>query len=178
MMLGFLAVSLYLAVIFLFKPLDPQPAFKQLTFQQSDVPISAPPHSETTIFLETPPSQNLSVVATAVFVAGEIDSSYGLIFKAQDGRLLKIGLSPTGQAMILNGDTAVLPWQPWPHVHQEDIANELWVDIIHDQMIIRLNQELLWRGEIEPGSYEVGLFAQSFGTTAQYTFSEIQQFTD
>lgn len=124
-----------------------------------------------------PPAYTLRL--TAARSSGETDSAYGLAIGKAD-EMLVIAVSPLGYVNIEQGGKPILPWQTWPHVRTGEQSNEIWLDVrpsgIMSQLTVRLNRELLWSGELELSSTEIGLAAESFGETAVINFQRLELF--
>ena len=88
-----------------------------------------------------------------------------------------MAISPLGYVLVQQGDTAVLPWQPWPHVRLEESPNEIWIDIQGEEITVRINRELLWQGVHSLPTRNLGLFGENFGETAVYTFPSLEIFS-
>jgi hypothetical protein len=126
-----------------------------------------PPNSRQTIPLpESFPPTNYSLRLTAVPQSGDPDVGYGLAI-GDGAAQVRVLLSPLGYALVEVGETAVLPWQPWPHVRTGGAANELWLDVGgvagNGRLAIRVNRELLWQGPIGDLTGVVGLVLEGYG---------------
>ncbi len=130
--------------------------------------IPAAAHTLTSLD-ESLPATNYSVRLTAAYQSGETDIGYGLRL-GDAGRGLRVKVSPLGYAQVMVGATAVLPWQPWPHVHTGATPNEIWVNVGgvegNGRVAVRLNRELLWAGPARLVAGPVGLVGESYGETA------------
>jgi hypothetical protein len=138
-----------------------------------------PPGSRQTIPLaESFPESNYSLRLTAVHQSGEPDAAYGLALGDGAARVL---LSPLGYALVEVGETAVLPWQPWPHVGSGDAANELWLDVGgvagNGRLAIRVNRELLWQGPIGDQTGLVSLLLEGYGGETAVVDFNLEWFT-
>ncbi len=109
------------------------------------------------------PPNAFSVRLDTTHASGEPDVVYGLAV----GQFW-IGVSPLGYVAVLDGETAVLPLQPWPHVTTTE--NEIWVDAQGGTATIRVNGELLWKGELTIQDSQIGVWGQSWGATAVIHF--------
>lgn len=146
--------------------LDPKPNGAwagELPFPAQTIPS----HSRQTIPLaESFPPTGYSLRLTAVHQSGELDVGYGLALGAGAAQV-RVLLSPLGYVMVGQGETAVLPWQPWPHARSGDAANELWLDVGgaagDGRLAIRVNRELLWQGPIGDLTGLVGLVMEGYG---------------
>lgn len=137
------------------------------------------PDSRQTIPLpESFPESNYSLRLTAVHQSGDPDVGYGLALG--DGAV-RVLLSPLGYALVEVGETAVLPWQPWPHVRSGDAANELWLDVGgvagNGRLAIRLNRELLWQGPIGDLTGLVELVMEGYGGGTAVVDFNLEWFT-
>jgi hypothetical protein len=116
---------------------------------------------------------------TAAHVDGEQDSSYGLAIGERDDPFI-VAVSPLGYVTIEHKGSAILPWQPWPHVKTGNQPNEIWLDVrpmdTASQVTVRLNRELLWSGEIALSGSEPGLVVESFGGPTTADFSRLELF--
>ncbi len=112
------------------------------------------------------PAGDFSVQLETNHASGEQDVVYGLAIGQ-----LRVGVSPLGYVAVQDGETAVLPLQPWPHVTAA--ANEIWVDVRENTITIRINRELLWEGELTRQGNQFGVWGQSWGETAVIHFPTI-----
>lgn len=122
---------------------------------------------------------------TAAHAGGEVDSGYGLAL-GDDERTLVVAVSPVGYLSIWEQDAQgntrvdILPWQPWPHVHGDRAANEIWIDVEPSgelaALTVRLNRELLWQGMRPAPGPRAGLWAGSFGGAAEFDFQRLERF--
>jgi hypothetical protein len=110
-----------------------------------------------------------SVRLTGIFINGETDSGYGLVLGKKER--IFIAVSPLGEAAVWQsspvGKTDYhVPWQPWPHVRQGSVPNEIWVDVEdlgpNLQVTARINRELIWRGPVEGITPEAALWLAAF----------------
>jgi hypothetical protein len=121
----------------------------------------------------------------AAHAGGELDSAFGLVVGDPDQALI-VAVSPLGYASIWERNasgtqTAVrLPWQPWPHVATGQTANEIWVNLFpdgdHDQIVVRINRELLWAGQVPALGRSVGTWAATYGNSATIDFQRLVRF--
>jgi hypothetical protein len=117
--------------------------------------------------------------------AGSLDSAYGLAIGDRTDSII-ITVSPTGYLAVerrLAADRSqpktmqILGWQPWPHVRKHMDQNEIWVEIVDDDITtIRINRELLWNQEIPVKGSKVGLFGQSFSESAMIEFQTMEYY--
>ena len=138
---------------------DPHPV-GVLAWEQTLFPITAPAHGGRVVWLDEGVNEPFSVRLTAVFTNGNHDSRYGLLL-GDKANPLSITISPTGYAAVDLGETAVMPYAPFPHVRRDGV-NEIWVDVDGEAVIVRLNRELFWQGEavVDGG---LGLKVENFG---------------
>jgi hypothetical protein len=56
-------------------------------------------------------------------------------------------------------------------------SNELWLDIEDSELVaVRINRELLWEGNLPLTGNKIGLWAESYGGTADIEFNSIELF--
>jgi hypothetical protein len=165
---------------------DPQPLGPLLRADQPGIYATA---GETFVPQSPPwssgkPPGRFSVRLTAANAAGELDSGYGLAL-GDDNRRLIVAVSPLGYIAIWEeasgGEPIYLqPWQTWPHVRTGQEANELWLDVEtagdDSRIAVWLNRELLWRGELDRLSPEVGLWLGSFDGATTVDFQKLEWF--
>ena len=125
-----------------------------------------------------------SVRLTAAQTGGDLDSGYGLALGDKTNALV-VAVSPLGYVAILrtgmDGTPAyVLPWQTWPHVRPEAAPNEIWLDVERGdgptRVTVRINREVLWRGEVEALSDGAALWLAGFGGPAQVDYQTVGWF--
>lgn len=126
-------------------------------------------------WLEEVETADYSVRATAVHQSGEKVIIYGLVLGSETDYLVA-AVSPLGYVSLWQGDTVLLPLQPWPHVYNGAEPNEIWVDVEKGQLTVRINREILWEGEIAVAG-GIGVMAKSWGETAVIQFPSVQLFT-
>jgi hypothetical protein len=125
---GLIAAGLLVAGLILAGVFDP-PLNGVMARERPLTPQSIPATGHTLIWLDEPlPATNYTIRLTAAHQSGEPDIGYGLLL-GDEGRGLRVLVSPLGYAQVIVGETAVLPWQPWPHVHTGAAANEVWVNV-------------------------------------------------
>lgn len=170
-----LATAVFLIVLIASGVFDPKPVGKrQTTLPTTNLTISEP--GQTIIWLdESLPEGDFSVQGTAVFQSGSLDSGAGLALGDENSQFI-VAVSPLGYVLVQQDDTAVLPWQPWPHVRLEDNPNEIWIDVRGEEITVRINRELLWQGTVSLPTRSLGLFGENFGETAVYTFPALEIF--
>jgi hypothetical protein len=66
-----------------------------------------------------------------------------------------------------------LPWQTWPHVNPAEENNEMLIEVKGDEILVRLNRELLWEGSGFVPTDRVGLFTTSFGAKTTTEFGRV-----
>lgn len=127
-------------------------------------PLTIAAEGQTVRWLDISPLPgNFSLQLQTTHANGEQDVVYGLAL----GQFW-IGVSPLGYVAVLDGETAVLPLQPWPHV--TPTANEIWVDVQGGTTTLRINGELLWKGELALQDDQIGVWGESWGATAVIHF--------
>ena len=171
-----LAAAVFLIILIASGVFDPKPiGERQTTLPATSLTVDKP--GQTIIWLdERLPSGDFSVRGTAVYQSGSLDSGVGLALGDENSQLI-VAISPLGYALVQQDDTAVLPWQPWPHVRLEENPNEIWIDVQGEEITVRINRELLWQGNRSMPTRNLGLFGENFGETAAYTFSTLEIFT-
>ncbi len=158
---AFLLIALIARGVF-----DPQPLGPLLfTAQPAPLTLSSPERSVNWLDAPAVPA-TFSVLLATAHVSGEQDAAYGLVIDD-----LWVGVSPLGYVKVLDGETAVLPLQPWPHVTAT--ANEIWIDVQGGMATIRINRELLWTGETAVSGSQLGVWGQSWGETAVIHFPSV-----
>lgn len=146
---------------------DPKP-IGCVTWQTQPSALTIPPQAGITRWLNAPVlAADFSLRLQTNHRRGEVDVVYGL---ALDD--LRVGLSPLGYALVMVGETAVLPLQPWPHI--TPAGNEIWLDVRGSRVTIRLNRELLWTGEVTLTHRQVGIWGESWGETAVVEMERLQ----
>lgn len=153
-------------------------------------PTSLVPDRPFLIWLdESLPATNYTLRLTAVHKSGEPDVGYGLIvgdgdIATGDGAIaVTVLVSPLGYVTVRVGETAVVPWQPWPHVHTGAKPNEIWLNVGgvegNGGVSVRINRELLWAGEVGQLSGQVGLVGENYGggetAVVQWVKLEVQE---
>ncbi|MBP6470510.1 MAG: hypothetical protein KBE23_06875 [Chloroflexi bacterium] len=143
-------------------------------------PTTLSPDRPFLTWLDEPlPTTNYTVRLTAVHKFGEPDVAYGLII----GDAVTVLVSPLGFVAVRVGETAVVPWQPWPHVHTGAEPNEIWLNVGgvegHGGVSVRINRELLWAGEVGNMTSQVGLVGENYGegetAVVQWVKLEVQE---
>lgn len=175
-LLGYLlATAVFLIALIAAGLFDPEPVGElQTTLPASSLTIEVP--GQTIRWLENPlPTTDFSVRATAVWQSGSQDSGVGIALGGKANPFV-VALSPLGYVMVQQDDTTVLPWQPWPHVRLAETPNEIWIDVVGNDLTVRLNRELLWQGSHELTAKQLGIFSENFGETAVYNFQSIEIF--
>ncbi len=151
---------------------DPIPTeTNSITIQPAS--LTTAPQGKQIVWLTTTPTPPFSIRLNVALQSGEIDSGYGLLLGANDA-YFGVAVAPTGYLTVWQTgtqDTTILPWQTWPHVKTDKVANEIWLDVSADNTVtIRVNREFLWSGEIDMPIREVGIYGESFGETAVIHF--------
>lgn len=180
-LLGIVAVSLLLtavagiglisAGVFDPKPLGP--------LQHRSAPgerILAAGESDLQWLQEPLPDTPFSARLTAAHVAGEMDAGYGLALGAPQAHLV-VAVSPLGYVAVWEMAEGQrldrMPWQRWPHVRRDHEPNEIHFDVEEDQILVRVNHELLWQGAWQIAEGGVGFYLESFGEPARIEFREL-----
>lgn len=148
------------------------PPLNGTTVRERPLPAhTIPAHGRFLTWLDEPlPPTNYTLRLTAVHQSGEPDVGYGLIV-GDDSNGLTVLVSPLGYVTVRLGETAVVPWQPWPHVQTGTEPNEIWLNVGgvegNGRAAVRINRELLWAGEVagEIGelSGQMGLVGENYG---------------
>ncbi len=137
-------------------------------------------------------SSDYSVRLTASWIGGNSDIGYGLAIGDGLSNAV-VAVSPTGYATIAkipleseiddSGRKGSLeprheiPWRTWTHVKMGSNSNELWLDIVDSELVaVRINRELLWEGNMPLTGNIIGLWAESYGGTADIEFSSLELF--
>ncbi|MDX1414588.1 MAG: hypothetical protein R3293_10380, partial [Candidatus Promineifilaceae bacterium] len=92
-----------------------------------------------------------------------------------------VAVSPLGYVAIwetMDKDNYHVGWQTWPHVQKNNESNEIWLDIEHDQVRVRINREWLWERELATSSHKIGIIGESFGGSAVVDFETLELFAD
>lgn len=167
-----ITILLILAGVF-----DPKPV-GDLAWQQSLTRQSIPRESSQIIWLdETISSVPFTVRLTAAYASGEKDIGYGMVI-GNEGHYAAVFVSPLGYAAISQKKLAneaafyVFPWQTWPHIKEG--KNEIWIDVLEDQISVRINREILWAGDLAVDPGRLGLAVESFGETAVVDFQKLE----
>lgn len=170
-----LATAVFLIILIASGVFDPKPMGpRQTSLPQTSLSIDNP--GQSIMWLdERLPTGDSSVRGTVAHQSGSLDSGVGLALGDEDSQFI-VAVSPLGYVLVQQGDTAVLPWQPWPHVQLEGKPNEIWIDVEGKAITVRINQELLWQGIHSLPTRSLGLFGENFGETAVYTFSTLEIF--
>ena len=152
---------------------DPQP-FGDLRWQKSVTAMTVGAGGREVLWLADEIEEVFSVRATAVYQSGEKDIVYGLVL-GNDDDYLAVAVSPLGYATVWQGDMMLMPLQPWPYVRTGDEPNEIWIDVGEDEVVVRLNREVLWVGEVIVAG-GVGVMGESWDETAVVEIPTIQLF--
>jgi hypothetical protein len=169
-----LFVAVVMIVLIMAGLFDPQPAGSLITAARPGRFSLLEAGEVALIPLESPLANRqparYSVRLTGIFLHGESDSGYGLVLGKKER--IFIAVSPLGEAAVWQsspvGKTDYhVPWQPWPHVRQDSVPNEIWVDVEdlgpNLQVTARINRELIWRGAVEAITPEAALWLAAFG---------------
>lgn len=146
------------------------PPLNGTAWRQRPLPSSAqtiPAGGQLFTLLDEPlPPTNYSLRLTAVHQSGDPDVGYGLVV-GDEARSLAVLVSPLGYVTVRLGETAVVPWQPWPHVRRGAEPNEIWLNVGgvegDGRASVRLNRELLWSGEVGELAGQLWLAGESYG---------------
>ncbi|MFO7662230.1 MAG: hypothetical protein R6X18_06500 [Chloroflexota bacterium] len=127
-----------------------------------------------------------SVRLTSEYVSGETDSGYGLVLGNEDERIF-VAVSPLGEAAVWRFSSTEeidyqVAWQPWPHVRQGSIPNEIWLDVDGSepnlQVTARINRELIWRGSVEAITPAAALWLAAFDGPFTVKMTELEWFSE
>lgn len=170
-----LATAVFLIILIASGLFDPKPVGKlQTTLPATTLTVDKPGQTITWVDGSLPVS-DFSLRGTAVYQSGNLDSGVGLALGDETSQFI-VAVSPLGYALVQQNETAVLPWQPWPHVRLEDNPNEIWIDVQGEEITVRLNRELLWQGTGPLPTRNLGLFAEYFGETAVFSITSLEIF--
>jgi len=182
-LLGLTAVLLFLLIgLGLF---DPRPLGQQ-TWTAEPLTLTIPADDRQITWLPEPLSPGrFTIRGKVIHQSGEGDSGAGLVLADEDTAVV-IAISPLGYVTIQQTPPITdnrlpiteMPWQPWPHVHTGSEPNEIWLDVVDEQMRVRINRELLWTGDLPFQPTRAGVYGQSFGDTAVFDFQQITLFAD
>lgn len=128
------------------------------------------------------PATNYTLRLTAVHKSGEPDVGYGLRL-GDDSNSVTVLVSSLGYVAVRVGETAVVPWQPWPHVHTGAEPNEIWLNVggVEGEgcVSVRVNRELLWAGEVGELAGQMALVGENYGggetAVVQWVKLEVQE---
>lgn len=170
-----LATAVFLIILIATGVFDPKPiGERQTTLPETSLTVNE--QGQTITWLDEPlPEGDFSLRGTAVYQSGSVDSGVGLAL-GDENRPFIVAVSPLGYVLVQQEDTAVLPWQPWPHVQLNGNPNEIWIDVQGEEITVRINRELLWQGTVPLPTRSLGLFGENFGDTAVYTFPTLEIF--
>jgi len=167
-----LATAVFLISLIALGVFDPKPiGTLQTTLPAQMLTVSEP--GQTIVWQEEIAAETFSVRGTAVWQSGSLDSGVGLVLGNEQQAFIT-AVSPLGYVFIQQGDTIILPWQPWPHVRADE--NEIWLDVHGETITVRINREVLWQGDYAFTGKQAGLFGENFGGTAVYTLQPIEIF--
>ncbi|MCB9421774.1 MAG: hypothetical protein H6667_18380 [Ardenticatenaceae bacterium] len=155
---------------------DPKPIGK-LQWERPLPSQTIAANSQYIIWLAAAPEGNYSLCLMTSYQSGESDLLYGLAIGDEEDFWVT-AVSPLGYAAVWEQQSALsvehFAFQPWPHVRPDE--NEIWLNVVDGRIIIRLNRELLWQGEVDLDSGQIGLWLESFGETAVVNFPTLQIF--
>lgn len=168
-----LATAVFLILLITSGVFDPKPiGERQTTLPTINLTVNQP--GQTIVWLEEPlPEGDFSVRGTAVWHSGSLDSGAGFVLGDEIHRFI-VAVSPLGYVLVQQEETAVLPWQPWPHVRLAEAPNEIWIDVQGEALTVRLNRELLWQGNFTFSGRKLGIFGENFGETAVFTTATLE----
>ena len=171
-----LATAVFLIILIASGLFDPKPVGSlQTALPATNLNISEP--GQTIVWLDQMlPAGDFSVRGTAVYQSGSLDSGVGFALGDETGQFI-VAVSPLGYVLVQQNDTAVLPWQPWPHIQLENEPNEIWIDVRGEEITVWMNRELLWQGIYSLPTRNLGLFGENFGETAVYAIPSIDIFS-
>ncbi len=67
----------------------------------------------------------------------------------------------------------LLPWQPWPHIRPGEQRNEFLLEMVEEQVTIRLNGELLWQGRWRGRGRVPALYLTTYNQPVTITFHHL-----
>ncbi len=171
-----MATAVFLIILIASGVFDPKPVGeRQTTLPTTTLAVSEP--GQTILWLDQMlPEGDFSVRGTAVYQSGSLDSGVGLALGDENSQII-VAISPLGYVLVQEDDTAVLPWQTWPHVQLEDAPNEIWINVRGEEVTVRINRELLWQGLVSLPTRNLGFFGENFGETAVYAIPTIDIFS-
>ncbi len=171
-----LATAVFLIILIATGVFDPKPIGElQTSLPGTSLTVSEPGQMITWLD-EMLPEGDFSVRGTAVYQSGSLDSGVGFALGDETSQII-VAVSPLGYVLVQENDTAVLPWQPWPHIQLENEPNEIWIDVRDEEITVRINRELLWQGIYSLPTRNIGLFGENFGETAVYAIPTIDIFS-
>ena len=153
---------------------DPKP-LGDLRWRKSVSSLAIGAGAREVVWLDEELDGAFSVRGTAVYQSGERDIVYGLVLGSEEEYLV-VAVSPLGYVMLWQEDNVLMPLQPWPHVQTGSGPNEFWVAVGEDEVVVRLNREILWVGQVAVTG-GVGVMGESWGETAVVQFPSVQLFT-
>lgn len=176
---GVLLGVLYVGVLMLF--VDPRPVGvlqveRALDGQEVDS------YSQKELWLEPAiPAAEYTVVLTAAHGGGETDARYGIAL-GEPNNFIEVSVSPLGYAAVhqlVDGQwTAIRPVAPFPHVRGGDEQNEIWLTVEEGELLVRLNREIFWVGEMTIERPHIRLISESFGEPTQINFEQLRIYYD
>lgn len=173
-----LATAVFLILLIATGAFDPKPVGeRQTTLPAATLTIRQP--GQTIQWLDKAlPAGDFSVRGTAVWQSGSLDSGVGIALgdEAAPADAFIMAVSPLGYVMVQQAGTALLPWQPWPHVQLNGAPNEIWIDKRGAELTVWLNRELLWQGSRTLATRNFGLYGEFFRETAVYTIPTLELF--
>lgn len=150
---------------------DPRPwdnLIQRVELDEQSFPKRATPTTQSHLPHRFTQAESFDLLLTGRFVAGEINSAYGLWAgtTAVDKPLI-VWVTPTGYAGVTHGESWLVPLAPWPHVRPEQ-DNEIWlrrtvVEEGQELVTLRLNRELFWVGEVAGLTGEGGTAVDIWG---------------
>jgi len=141
---------------------------------------------------------SFSVRLVAAYNTGEQDSGYGLAFGSPEDYLV-VAISPVGYVTVFQVSSfefkvssseppisqsptlhsplstlhSLIPWQPWPHIRPGEQSNEFLLEMVGEQVTIRLNGEWLWQGTWRGRGRTPALYLTTYNQSVTITFHEL-----
>jgi hypothetical protein len=108
---------------------------------------------------------------------------FGLAFGSQEEAVV-LAVDPAAGYVALwrhisGEESALMPWQTWPHVRPQAAENELWLDIMDGSVVAaRVNGELMWRGALPLGGTTAGLWSAAPGGPSDLQLGVLRLYGD
>ncbi len=158
---------------------DPFPAHLDVTPRTPD-PLPVPAGATVRRWEGALPPGGVADVRLAATAARE-PVAYGLLLGGPE-RALAAAVSSEGYLAIWvdeGGDeTALLPWQTWPHVRPGGAENEIRLGRDGDRVSVWVNRERLWEGVISGLGDQVGVVAIAPAGPAEARFTRLELWPD